>query len=176
MKESLEIKIYPDPVLRKKSQAIRQITDEEKRLIDYMTKTMYAARGIGLAAPQVGIAKRIIVIDAGDGLLKMVNPRIITKKGTSLLEEGCLSIPEKEVEIQRAEEISVLYTDEKNNRTTKSFKGLTARAIQHEIDHLDGKLIIDYLPWFKRINEAITYGVKRCKLYGRIEGEVKCLQ
>ncbi|MEE9500226.1 MAG: peptide deformylase [Candidatus Omnitrophota bacterium] len=163
MKESpLEIKIYPDPILRKKSQDIQQVTDEEKRLIDYMIETMYANQGVGLAAPQVGVTKRIIVVDAGDGLLKMVNPRIITKKGASLSEEGCLSIPERQVEIQRAEEVSVLYRDEKNRRTIKSFKGLTARAIQHEIDHLDGKLIIDYLPWYK-------------KLFPK-KGEVKCLQ
>jgi len=163
MKESpLEIKTYPDPVLRKKAQDVMKVTDRERRLINDMVETMHANQGIGLAATQVGVAKRISVMDAGDGLLKMINPVILEKKGASLLEEGCLSMPARQVEIERAEELSVSFLDEEGKRTTKNLKGLIARAVQHEIDHLNGKLIIDYLPWYKRVFPKI--------------GEVQCLQ
>ena len=157
-----EIKTYPNPVLRKKSEKVNRVTDEERKLIDYMTQTMYANEGIGLAAPQVGVAKRIIVGDSGRGLLKMVDPEITEKTGNSFLEEGCLSVPGNFVEIQRAEEITVSFLDENGNALTKNFSGLTARIIQHEIDHLNGKLIIDYLPWYKKVFPK--------------RGEVKCLQ
>lgn len=163
MKEApLEIKTYPAPILRKKAQAVGRVTDHERRLINHMVETMYANQGIGLAAPQVGVAKRISVVDAGDGVLKMINPVILEKKGASVLEEGCLSILGRQVEIERAEDVSISFLDEKGKRTTKNLKGLSARAIQHEIDHLNGKLIIDYLPWYKRIFPKI--------------GEVQCLQ
>lgn len=158
----LEITIYPNPILRSKSKKLEAVGDEETKLINYMVDTMYTNKGIGLAAPQIGILKRIIVVDAGEGLLKMVNPQIISKVGQSLLEEGCLSFPGKLVEIQRAEEVAVSFTDDKNKNCIASFKGLTARAIQHEIDHLNGRLIIDYLPWYKKVF------LKR--------GETKCLQ
>lgn len=156
------IKIYPDPILKKKSEPLHLVGEEEKKLINYMSETMYANQGVGLAAPQVGVSKRVIVADAGEGLLKMVNPRIVLKKGSFSSEEGCLSLPGRTVEIQRAEEVSVSYTDENNARSVKNFKGLAARVIQHEIDHLDGKLIIDYLPWYKRVFPK--------------RGEAKCLQ
>ena len=163
MKEPpLEIKTYPDPILRKEAQDVARVTDREKRLLNHMVETMYANQGIGLAAPQIGVAKRISVMDAGDGLLKMINPVILKKKGASLLEEGCLSVPGRQVEIERAEELSVSFLDEGGKRTTKSLKGLSARAVQHEIDHLNGKLIIDYLPWYKRVFSK--------------RGEVLCLQ
>ena len=157
-----EIKTYPNPVLRKKSEKVNRVTGEERKLIDYMTQTMYANEGIGLAAPQVGVAKRIIIVASGSGLLKMANPEITAKKGSSFLEEGCLSVPGSFVEIQRAEEISVSFLDENGNALIKNFSGLAARAIQHEIDHLNGKLIIDYLPWYKKVFPK--------------RGEVKCLQ
>ena len=148
---SLEIKIYPDPVLRKKAEPLQSVGNEEKDFMRFMALTMYAGRGIGLAAPQVGISKRIIVADAGDGLVKMVNPEITQKSQTASLEEGCLSLPGKFVDMQRVEKISVSYIDENNNRLVKNFSGLIARVIQHEDDHLNGKLIIDYLPWFKKM-------------------------
>lgn len=148
---SLEIKIYPDPVLRKKAATVRTVGEEEKNLMRFMTETMYASRGIGLAAPQVGISKKIIVADAGNGLLKIVNPEITERNGAARLEEGCLSLPGKFVDMQRSEEISVSFVDENNNRLVKKFNGLLARVIQHECDHLNGKLIVDYLPWFKKV-------------------------
>jgi peptide deformylase len=147
----LEIRKHPEPVLRKKSKDIHRVTNREKELIGHMVETMYESRGIGLAAPQVGISKRIAVVDAGDGLLKMINPTIIERKGASRLEEGCLSVSGAQVEVERAEEITVSFLDEVGKRITKNFKGLTARAVQHEIDHINGKLIIDYLPWYKRL-------------------------
>ena len=148
---SLEIKIFPDPVLRKKAQTVQSVGEPEKKLMCFMAETMYAGQGIGLAAPQVGISKKIIVADAGDGLLKMVNPEITKRSGAARLEEGCLSLPGKFVDMQRSEEISVSFVDENNNRFVKKFSGLLARVIQHENDHLNGKLIIDYLPWFKKV-------------------------
>ncbi len=145
------MRIYPDPALRKRAEEVGTVGTEEKQLLEFMRRTMYASKGIGLAAPQVGVAKRIIVLDTGNGLLKMVNPDITERdKSVSPLEEGCLSIPGKLVEVRRPEQITVSFTNEDGMRIKKSFSGLAAKAVQHEIDHLDGKLIIDYLPWFKR--------------------------
>jgi len=112
---------------------------------------MYKASGVGLAASQVGIQKRIAVVNAGECILKMVNPEILSKKGVSVMEEGCLSVPNKCVNVKRAEEIEVSYLDENDKRCRRKFSGLAARIIQHEIDHLNGKLIIDYLPWPRRL-------------------------
>ena len=147
----LQIRIYPDPILRKKCREIAGVGDEEKKFLDDMAETMRANHGVGLAGPQVGILQRIIVLDAGESLLKMVNPKILSKEGGSRLEEGCLSVIDKTVNIKRAEEISVSFVDETGKECVEMFSGLTARVIQHEIEHLDGKLIIDYLPWYKRL-------------------------
>jgi len=149
--KDLNIKKHPDPVLRKKSGSLKKFGESEKELASQMTTTMRVTHGIGLAAPQVGISKRIIIVDTESGILKMVNPKIISKKGSSSLEEGCLSVPDKSVNVKRAEEITISYIDENNKERTETFSGLTARVIQHELDHLAGKLIIDYLPWYKRI-------------------------
>lgn len=147
----LNIKKHPNFVLRKKCEMLNGFGETEKQLASDMATTMYAAGGIGFAAPQVGISKKVIIVDVGKGLLKMVNPKITAKKGSSSLEEGCLSVPEKSINVRRAEEITVSYIDENDKECTKTFHGLTARAIQHEVDHLAGKLIIDYRPWYKRI-------------------------
>jgi len=147
----MAIKKYPEGVLRKKTRAIMGPGAKEKKLFRDMADTMYATNGIGLAAPQVGISKSIAVVDTGEGLIKMINPEILSKRGTASLEEGCLSVPKHSVSVKRAEEIRLSYTDEDGKLCKKTFRGLTARAIQHEIDHLNGKLIIDYLPWYKKI-------------------------
>ena len=147
----MKIKLYPSVVLGKKSRKLVAVGSSEQKLFSCMVATMHAPGGIGLAAPQVGVSKRAAVVDGEEGLLKIVNPRILSKKGLSELEEGCLSVPEKGVNVKRAEEILVSYLDENGKRCKKTFRGLTARIIQHEIDHLNGKLIIDYLPWYKRI-------------------------
>jgi peptide deformylase len=150
-KNASGIKRYPHAVLRKKADEVASVSDEEVKLIEYMVATMYVHHGIGLAAPQIGVSRRIITVDAGTGLLKMVNPCITAREGMATMEEGCLSVPGRLVEIRRAEKISVTYLDGECRKKAQDFDGLTARAIQHEIDHLDGKLIIDYLPWYKRL-------------------------
>jgi peptide deformylase len=158
----LRIRTHPDPILRQKSQKVSSVGEGEKKLLDYMVETMYANQGIGLAAVQVGITKRMIVIDAGEGVLKMVNPEITSASGSSVLEEGCLSVPGKLVSVVRPERIRVSYIDENNTPKENEFASLTSKAIQHEIDHLNGKIILDYLPWYHRIFPK--------------RGEVQCLQ
>jgi len=147
----LNIVTYPARVLRKKSEALRGVAACDKNLMRDMANLMHASKGIGLAAPQVGIPKRIIICDTGEGLIKMANPEILSGSGRDSLEEGCLSVPERTVNIYRADKITVSYIDEKDAERRKVFRGLAARVIQHEIDHLNGRLIIDYLPWYKKI-------------------------
>ena len=146
-----KLKIYPNPVLRVQSLSLNRLTDCDKKILDLMVTTMHANQGIGLAAPQIGITKRMFVLDKGSGVLKMINPEIVSKSGNCSMEEGCLSVPKKTVEVSRAEVISVSFFDDQYKKQQKEYSAITARAIQHEIDHLDGKLIIDYLPWFKRL-------------------------
>jgi len=160
--ESLEIRRYPDPVLRKKAEHVSEVRDEERNLITQMKDTMYANQGIGLAAPQIGISKRIIVLDVGYGLIKMINPEVVSREGSSWLEEGCLSVSNRTVNIERPEKIQAIFTDEENKEQKASFSGLAAKAIQHEIDHLNGKLIVDYLPWYKKILPARTPKAEKC--------------
>lgn len=138
-------------MLRKCAEVVARPGSVELTLIEQMVKTMYANQGIGLAAPQVGVSKRIIVVDAGEGLLKMLNPRVVLKSGAAVAEEGCLSVPTQSAPVKRPVRISVTYINEVGKRLVDNFSGLTGRAIQHEIDHLDGKLIIDYLPWYKKV-------------------------
>jgi peptide deformylase len=113
-------------------------------LIESMIATMRRAKGIGLAAPQVGINRRLFVIDIGHGPMAMVNPRITRASGSGVLEEGCLSIPEVTVLVERPQTITVEYTDEHNEMVELTCEELLARVVQHELDHLDGKLIVDY--------------------------------
>ena len=148
---TLKIKKYPDKVLRTRCDNVKSIDGADKKLLSDMAESMYEVGGIGLAAPQVGINKNIVVFDTGKGLLKMFNPKILSKKGLASLEEGCLSVPESTVNVKRSEEICVSYIDENGKECKKVFNGLPARVIQHEIDHLNGKLIIDYLPWYKKL-------------------------
>ena len=137
---------YPNAVLRKRSSEIDIVGEEERSLMDEMVKTMRINRGVGLAAPQVGVNKKIAVVDIGDRkLLKMVNPTILELKGVENMEEGCLSIPNIYVNVKRAKSIKVRYLDENGKSQLLEAKGFLARAILHEIDHLNGKLIADYL-------------------------------
>jgi peptide deformylase len=146
----------PDPLLRKRSVAIERTDEELQRLMDDMLETMYAAPGVGLAAVQVGVPIRLIVLDAsGDEEEKrplvMVNPEIV-KSGPEMRthEEGCLSIPDVRIEIDRPSEVTVRYLDREGKPQELVAQGLLATAVQHEIDHLNGKLIIDYLSRLKR--------------------------
>jgi peptide deformylase len=141
-----EIVKYGDPVLRHPARPVTRITSETSRLIKKMADTMRDASGLGLAAPQVGISTRIIVYDAneGDGLKVLINPKILSMSGEQTEpKEGCLSIPGLQGVVKRANEIRVKGYDEKNRPVTRRVKGLEARVIQHEIDHLDGILFID---------------------------------
>lgn len=152
----LPIVTIPDPILRKISDPVESIDAEVVRLMDDMLETMYAAPGIGLAAIQVGVPKRIVVIDAAEEgqerqPLLMVNPELVgLGNATRVYEEGCLSIPDVRVEIERPENVTVRYIDRQGRQQELSAGGLLATAIQHELDHLDGQLIIDFLSRLKR--------------------------
>ena len=151
----LEIKKYPDEVLKKKADHVRSINGDLRKLIDDMIETMYNARGIGLAAPQVGVLKRIIVLDTNlienqRSPVVLINPEIVSSEGETISEEGCLSIPGFITKIKRKEKIFVKALDRNGKQIEIEGTGLLARALQHEIDHLDGILIIDRISPLKR--------------------------
>ena len=146
-----EFKFYPDPFLRKIALPITGINHAIRHLINSMSKIMYNNRGIGLAAPQVGILKRVVIADIGEGLISMINPEILTGFGEDFLEEGCLSLPDTAVNVGRTGAVFVRYIDENEKEQESEFEGLTARVIQHEIDHLNGVLIIDHGPIINRL-------------------------
>ncbi|GIO55465.1 peptide deformylase [Paenibacillus cellulositrophicus] len=135
----------PDEVLHKTAKEVKEVTPNVKKLLNDMADTMYDAEGVGLAAPQVGILKRLIVVDVGDehGLIKMVNPEIVAKDGEQFGPEGCLSIPGLNGDVRRAEQVTVKGLDENGKEVTITGTGLLARCFQHEIDHLDGVLFTD---------------------------------
>lgn len=143
-KAILAIRTIGDPCLRQPSAAVQHVGPGERILIQAMIETMYSAKGVGLAAPQVGINKRIVVIDVGDGPLALINPEIVATQGSSSMEEGCLSVPDGVVSVTRPEMIRFKFLDEQGTPQEAECAGLMARAIQHECDHLDGKLIVDY--------------------------------
>lgn len=143
-KSVLAIRTMGDPCLREVSQPLQSVGSSERILIQAMFTSMYHADGVGLAAPQVGINKRIIVLDAGQGPIAMINPQIVRREGTALMEEGCLSVPGGCVTIERSDVISVQFLDAQGNPQEIRCSGLLSRAVQHECDHLDGKLIADY--------------------------------
>lgn len=154
-----EIKKYPDPVLRAKTNRVEAIDGEIQRLIDDMAETMYAAPGVGLAANQVGVSLQLAVIDIGEAeedgpkkrrLVVLINPEMVSMEGSIVSEEGCLSVPDFSDKVKRAARVKVKAQD----RTGKSFEieaeGLMAKALQHEIDHLNGIVFIDRLSPLKR--------------------------
>ena len=147
----LAIKKFPDPILRKKAAKVFKVTSQERDILNEMAKAMYLAQGVGLAASQVGIDKQLAVIDVGDGLIKLINPVVAKKEGSELLEEGCLSVPGILVKVKRARMVTVNFLDETGSAKHLSADGLLARALQHEIDHLTGVLIIDYLNPVKKL-------------------------
>lgn len=140
-----------DDILRKKSKYVDKINKRTLQLIDDMAKTMYSADGVGLAAPQVGILKRIIVIDIGSGLIKLTNPEITEQEGEQIDIEGCLSVPGVMGEVKRPYRVKVKGINENNEKVEIEATELLARAFCHEIDHLDGILFID-----KAITETIN--------------------
>ena len=151
-----KIVIEPDPILREKSATLEKVDDEIRALLDDMLETMYAAPGIGLAAVQVGILKRLIVIDISKNEEKknplfLINPEIISRsKKTSIYEEGCLSLPGHFAEVERPAECQIKFVDYDGKEKELQANGLLATCIQHEVDHLNGVLFIDYLSKLKK--------------------------
>ncbi|MDX1443497.1 MAG: peptide deformylase [Gammaproteobacteria bacterium] len=149
----LDILHYPDPRLRTKAKPVEAVTDEIRTLIDNMFETMYDAPGIGLAATQVDVHQRVIVIDVSDDRsdpIALINPEILEKDGIEKMQEGCLSVPGVYETVQRADHIKVRYLDRNGETVEREAEGLLAVCIQHEMDHLEGKLFVDYLSDLKR--------------------------
>jgi peptide deformylase len=164
---------YPEPSLREPSHDVANITGETVRWIDDMVQTMYAAPGVGLAAPQVGLDQRIIVVDVGeqeeDGepgkhLVRLINPVVVASEGEIVWEEGCLSVVDFRAEVKRAGRVLVRGYDPDQREVSIEAEGLLAVALQHEIDHLEGKLFIDHLSrlkrdmYAKRVRKALREG------------------
>ncbi|MDB9776262.1 peptide deformylase [Alphaproteobacteria bacterium] len=152
----LKIVLAPNPALKKTCDPLEQVDSHHQKLIKEMFETMYEANGVGLAAPQVGINKRIFVIDAGareeiKNPIAMINPILTNiKKMTSIYEEGCLSFPGHYAELERPDEITVEYLDENNKKQKLISNNFTSRVIQHELDHINGILFVDHLSRLKR--------------------------
>ncbi|TDK46740.1 peptide deformylase [Antarcticimicrobium luteum] len=162
------ILIHPDPRLKKLCAPVADLSDDLRKLADDMLETMYEAPGIGLAAPQVGVLDRLIVLDCvkeTEGTprpLIMFNPEVLAHSDeTSTYDEGCLSIPEQYAEVTRPSEVEVAWMDRDGNARKETFEGLWATCVQHEIDHLNGKLFIDYLGPMKR--QMITRKMQKLK-------------
>ncbi len=149
----LRILEFPDPRLRTKAAPVEVVDDALRALIDDMFETMYAAPGIGLAATQVDVHKRLLVADVSAEKTDphvLINPRILEKDGVAVTEEGCLSVPGYYEEVERANHIRVAFLDRDGKETEMEAEGLLAVCIQHEMDHLEGKLFVDYLSEAKR--------------------------
>ena len=150
---NLTILEFPDPRLRKKAAPVEVVDDELRTLIDDMFETMYAAPGIGLAATQVDVHKRLLVCDVSSDKSEpyaLINPKIVEKDGVAVYEEGCLSVPGYYEEVERAGHIRVAFLDRNGEPAEMEAEGLLAICIQHEMDHLEGKLFVDYLSEAKR--------------------------
>lgn len=170
----LDILKYPDATLKKVSPPVRTITDATLRLIESMVETMYAAPGVGLAAPQVGVLERIIVVDVdynnpGPNLMRLINPEIRRTEGELVWEEGCLSVIDFTAEIKRAARVEVVGVNEKEKEVKIEAEGLLAVALQHEIDHLNGALFIDRISRLKR--DLYTRRLKKRLRAGKTQQE-----
>ena len=163
----LDIYVLDAPILRQETTVLTEVTDDHRRLIDDMFETMYAARGIGLASTQVGRIERICVVDVDKARYALVNPEIIASDGEQTGEEGCLSIPEIYGDVTRAQHVVVRALDRDGKAIEIDATDLLARCLQHEIDHLHGRLFIDYLSLLKR--QAAT------KKWRKLRGKEKSL-
>ncbi len=154
---------YPNPILRKRSEEVGIVDDEMKQFLSHMARMMYKYDGIGLAAPQIGVNKRVIVIDPGKGLLKMANPKILEVKGDFVVEEeGCLSFPGVYVDVpRRIDYVVVSALDADGKERIWKGSGLFARVVQHEIDHLNGKVIIDYVSDKNKLSNGSKKALKK---------------
>ncbi len=152
----LKVYEYPDPILKKKAEKVEKVDDELRRFMDDMLETMYSAVGVGLAAPQVGVSKRIVVIDISHEDEKiepyyLVNPEIIWKSEDKVCgEEGCLSVPEQRAEVERHASVKLRYLDYNGQQHEELIEDFLAIVVQHELDHLDGILYIDRISRLKR--------------------------
>lgn len=147
-----EVITYPNPLLHQAAEPVAAVDDEVRALLADMAETMVADDGVGLAAPQIGVLRRCVVIDVrdGSGLFKLVNPEIVAREGETEWPEGCLSVPEFTVTMKRSAHVTVRYQNEEGDERTLEADGLLAVALQHEIDHLDGRLIIDSVSRLKQ--------------------------
>lgn len=146
----LDIRVLGDPILRERTAPLDGVTDDVRALIDDMTETMRAAHGIGLAAPQVGRRERVAIVEVDDASYVLINPEVIQRTGHSTAEEGCLSIPEIYGDVERPATVTVRALDRDGKVFELTAGELLGRALQHEIDHLDGRLFIDYLSLLRR--------------------------
>jgi len=146
----LRIKIYGDPVLRRRAKEVARVTDKHRQHLSKMAQLMYEGDGIGLAAPQAGISEAMIVVDVGAGLYKLINPKVVKKEGRQALEEGCLSVPGVCIRVRRARKVKTTALDEFGKPVSIEAEDLFACVLQHEIDHLKGKLITDYASVMER--------------------------
>ena len=148
-----KVVIAGDPVLRRISHPVKEVNENIKKLLNNMAETMYYAKGVGLAAPQVGISKRVIVVDIGDGLFKLVNPEIISSSGIQDGPDGCLSVPNIVGNVKRSEHIKVKALNENGDEVVIDASGYLARAFQHEIDHLNGIIFTDKATEIERMSD-----------------------
>ncbi|AKU91791.1 peptide deformylase [Vulgatibacter incomptus] len=161
-----EILIWPDPRLKEKALPVSTVDDSIRALIDDMFETMYAADGVGLAAPQIGVLQRVIVTDTSPGHegakpLALINPEILSRDGTLKWREGCLSVPDESEDVIRAAHVRVRFLDRDGVEQEIEATGMTAVCLQHECDHLDGVVFVDHLSTLKR--ELIRKRMKRLK-------------
>ncbi|MBP5857987.1 peptide deformylase [Marivibrio halodurans] len=169
----LPILVAPHPVLKRKADPVETVTDEDRKLLDDMLETMYDAPGIGLAAPQVGVSKRMLVMDIARAdetprPMKIVNPEILAASDDlATYEEGCLSFPEQYAEVRRPARITLRYLDETGAAHEIEADGLLATCVQHEIDHLDGITFVDHISQLKRT--MILRKLQKLKKQGRLQ-------
>ncbi|MCM8781222.1 MAG: peptide deformylase [Candidatus Omnitrophica bacterium] len=170
-KTELKIRLLGDPGLRKKAHRILDITAQHRAILSQMAELMYKRSGVGLAAPQVGIDEQMIVVDIGEGLYKLINPRIIKRQGKQIIPEGCLSIPGITINVKRAKKIFLMAQDEYGKPLEIEAEDLLACVFQHEIDHLRGILIVDYASFFERL--SLKKKIEEIKNKAKAKAETK---
>ena len=165
-----KLRIYPAPILRKKAQCVENIDGQVKEIADRMAEVMYANKGIGLAAPQIGILSRILIVDIGEGCTVLINPQIVEGHGESISEEGCLSLPTIEVPVKRMERVFIQSWNLEGKEVSLELSGFPGRVYQHEIDHLNGILIIQHISRLKRelLIKKMLKDIKRSRGKGSV--------
>lgn len=151
----LKIRVFGDSILTRAAKQVKEITERHRKALSEMSRLMYEVSGVGLAAPQVGISECMFVADVGSGLYKLINPKIVKQSGTQVIEEGCLSVPGVNVKVKRAKTVVLEALDERGKKVTIEAQDMLACVFQHELDHLKGKLIIDYSPDKEKIKKKL---------------------